>query len=214
MKEYHKIDSIFKRDMEKPTHPFIFGDWAKPEFEFLKNNTWEFTEKIDGTNIRIMFDGNEITFGGKSDNAQIPVTLVKFLQNKFLPMLPKFKEHFCKDENKTQVCFYGEGFGTKIQKGGGNYIPNGVNFYLFDINIGGWWLKREDVIFLGEVFGLILPVIVSYGTIPDAIDIVKKGFKSKFGTADAEGLVLRPTVDLFNRKGERIITKVKHCDFY
>lgn len=29
------------------------------EFDYLKDNTWIFTEKVDGTNIRIMWDGGK-----------------------------------------------------------------------------------------------------------------------------------------------------------
>jgi hypothetical protein len=74
-------------------------------------------------------------------------------------------------------------------------------------------LKREDVAGIAEKLGLLAPVIVGYGTIDEAIQVVKSGFKSAFGTADAEGLVLRPTVELLSRGGERIITKVKARDF-
>jgi len=33
----------------------------------------------------------------------------------------------------------------KIQKGGGNYIADGVDFVLFDVWINGIWLERENV---------------------------------------------------------------------
>jgi hypothetical protein len=207
MKEYHKIDSVFKRDMSNPRHPFIIGDWSEPEFEYLKDNQWEWTEKIDGTNIRVIFDGKEITFGGKSDNAQIPAILVNKLQDIFLPKLDIFKEKFT-----NGVCLYGEGFGAKIQSGG-DYIKDGVDFILFDVLIGDFWLQRENVNEIASSLGLRKVDTVGFGTITEAIELVKKGFNSTIGTAKAEGLVLRPMTELFNRKGERIITKVKTRDF-
>ncbi len=207
MKQYHKIQSIFKRDMSKPNKPFILGEWAEPEFEYLQDNEWEWTEKIDGTNIRVMFDGNEIVFGGKSDNAQIPAQLVKVLQDTFLPKLDLFKEKF-----PDGVCLYGEGFGAKIQSGD-NYIPDGVDFILFDVLIGNYWLSREDVNGIADTLSLRKVHIVGKGTIAEAIELVKSGFRSVIGTADAEGLVIRPTTGLFNRRGERIITKIKCRDF-
>ena len=48
-KEYPKIQSIFKRD--ENTHKFIDGVFSLPEFEYLKDNLWIWTEKIDGRNI-------------------------------------------------------------------------------------------------------------------------------------------------------------------
>ena len=80
--------------MTKPHVPFLLGEWAEPEFGYLQNNQWEFTEKIDGTNIRIMFDGGNIVFKGKTDNAQIPSRLIDKLQNLFLSRKTELKEIF------------------------------------------------------------------------------------------------------------------------
>ena len=208
MNEYHKINSIFMRDMDKPGSPFIAGKYAAAEIEYLKNNRWEWTEKVDGTNIRIMYVGGAVSFGGKTDRAEIPAHLFKKLTETFNN--DNMKQAF----GETDVCLYGEGFGYKIQgKVGIDYLKDKVDFYLFDVRIGDWWLKREDVAGIAEKLGLLAPVVVGYGTIDEAIEVVKRGFKSAFGTADAEGLVLRPTVELLSRGGERIITKVKARDF-
>lgn len=214
MKEYHKINSIFKRDLTKKNKPFIVGDWAEPEFGYLQNNKWEWQEKIDGTNIRVMLNSGEVIFGGRTDNAQIPAHLVTELQNKFLTIERKqlLKEVF--GEEWKDICLYGEGFGYKIQgKVGVDYLKQGVDFTLFDIRIGNWWLKREDVYGIADRLGLSRPAVIGYGTINEAVELVKTGFKSHFGTADAEGLILRPTVELLTRDGDRIITKVKCRDF-
>lgn len=53
-------------------------------------------------------------------------------------------------------------------------------------------------------------------TIDEAEEIVKKGFTSRTSddpTLIAEGLVLRPLVQLFNRRGERIMVKIKYRDY-
>jgi len=207
MKEYHKIQSIFKRDDK--THKFLDGIWALPEFEYLKNNQWEFTEKIDGTNIRVGWDGENITYGGRTDNAQIPTFLLTRLQELFTP--EKLRIAIGAEPIDTMLC--GEGFGAKIQKGGGNYIPNGVDFILFDVLISGWWLRRNDVRGIAESLGIRLVPIVGYGSIGEAIEIVRSGYNSSFGDFNAEGLVLRPTTELFTRHGQRIITKLKTKDF-
>ena len=88
-KEYPKINSIYKRDMSKPNAPFIVGEWSEDAFEYLKDNQWEFTEKVDGTNIRVIFNGTDVMFGGKTDNAQIPSHLYNKLNELFgtLPMI-------------------------------------------------------------------------------------------------------------------------------
>lgn len=55
--EYHKINSIYKRD--EKTKEFT-NEFSLPEFEYLKHNLWEFTEKIDGTNVRIIWENGEL----------------------------------------------------------------------------------------------------------------------------------------------------------
>ena len=35
--------------------------------ELLKDCIWEFTEKIDGTNLRLNWDGHDMAYGGRKD---------------------------------------------------------------------------------------------------------------------------------------------------
>lgn len=210
MKEYHKIQTVYKRDPETKFKTLLEGQYSLPEFEYLKDNTWVFTEKVDGTNIRVMIDGEKITFGGKTDNAQIPSFLITYLNNKFMTIgqREKIKETF-----DCPVCLYGEGYGAKIQKGGGNYKSDGVSFVLFDIKIGEWWLQRKDVEDVANKLGLEVVPIIGQGSLQLAIEIVRAGYKSEWGDFSAEGLVMRPAVELKSRSGERMITKVKAKDF-
>lgn len=46
MRNYPKINSIYKRDFE--TGAFIEGEFSQDEFEYLKDNIWVCTEKMDG----------------------------------------------------------------------------------------------------------------------------------------------------------------------
>jgi hypothetical protein len=92
-----------------------------------------------------------------------------------------------------------------------------VGFILFDIRIGAWWLRRADCEALAQQLGIPIVPVVGYGTLQEAVDFVKKGFKSTIAENkdyDAEGLVLKPAVDLLARSGQRIVTKIKHCDFF
>jgi len=211
--KYHKILSLFKRNMAGDKK-FIIGDWSTPELKYLKDNQWVFTEKIDGTNIRIMWDGKEVVFGGRSDNAQLPVPLTMKLDELFKRMEPrqKFAEIFPL-EPELDVIFYGEGYGAKIQKGGGNYIPDGVDFVLFDVAINGLYLERHNVEDIANKFGIKIVPIIGHGTLEEAIEMTKKGFKSQWGDFTAEGIVARPKTEMRTRRGDRIITKVKYRDF-
>lgn len=182
-----------------------------PEFEYLKDNQWLFTEKVNGTNIRIGWDGEKIEIGGRTDKANIPV----FLLDKLLEIF-KNEDLFLKvfgDDPSLEVCLYGEGYGAKIQGGGGNYKPDGVDFALFDVRINGWFLVREDVEKIAERLDLKTVPVIGKGTLTEAINKTKNGFTSAWGNFLAEGIVARPEVELKTRRGDRIIVKLKTKDF-
>lgn len=210
MKEYHKIKTLWKREDTKP-HDMIVGEFALPEFELLKDLDWTATEKVDGTNIRIMWDGNKVSYGGKTDNAQIPAPLIKRLIELFGGEAneQKFEEVFGKDP----ACLYGEGFGAKIQKGGGNYFPDKVDFVLFDVKVGDSWLERENIEDVAKKLDIPVVPIVASGNLQFLSNLAGKGFNSQWGDFMAEGIVAKPSIELRNRKGERIITKLKYKDF-
>lgn len=219
MAEYQKIQTLFKRDERNIIIPDQF---TYPEFDVLKDLKWECTEKIDGTNIRIELessgnpeDGIIMSFKGRTDKAVIPEHLLTKLNWLF------DREHLMEVLNitdETQDCnitLYGEGYGAKIQKGG-NYISNDVNFILFDVKIGKWWLDRESIKDIANKLGISAVPLMGYMTIPEAIEYVKKGFKSTIAENkdyDAEGLVLKAPCGLLKRDGERLITKIKTVDF-
>lgn len=214
MDQYHKIQTVFKRD--EATKHIIEGDYSMPEFDYLKDNDWVFTEKVDGTNVRVGWNGKAIIFGGKTDDAQMPVFLMQKLQEMFdtTPKRQVFKTIFNLNEETADVCLYGEGYGKKIQAAGNLYKPDGtVDFVLFDIKIGEWWLERSNVEDIASKLGVKVVPIIGQGTLKDAIEMTRKGFKSQWGDFDAEGIVARPSVELVARSGDRIITKIKHRDF-
>jgi ATP-dependent RNA circularization protein (DNA/RNA ligase family) len=196
MNKYPKINSIFKRD----DNGKFTAEYSCAEFEYLEDNQWEFTEKIDGTNIRIAYEDGKLCIGGRTDNAQIPA----FLFSKLTELFADFAEE--------GMTLYGEGYGAKIQKGEG-YIPDDVGFILFDVQVGKWWLKREDVETIAQTYNIPVVPVIGKGTLGDAVAWCHVSFTSRVGNRDAEGIVLRPVVPLLARSGERIITKVKVRDF-
>ena len=207
MKEYHKIQTVYKRDPATKFKTLLDGEFSLPEFEYLKDNEWVFTEKVDGTNIRVHFDGETITFGGRTERASIPAPLVARLNALFLHQLDLFYREF-----PDGVTLYGEGYGAKIQKGGGNYCAH-QDFVLFDVKVGAWWLQREDVESIAELLGVSAVPIIGAGPLIQMINWAERGFCSKWGDFPAEGIVARPATELQTRGGERIITKIKCKDF-
>lgn len=212
MEEYVKINTLFKRDMANKGR-IIESEWASPEFKYLKDNEWSFTEKVDGTNIRISAafyeDGRkELRFGGRTDAAQIPATLLDALNAAVT--FDKFQGAF-EGQDLVPITLYGEGYGGKIQSGG-NYRKE-PGFILFDVQAGPWWLQREDVEDVAKKLGIDVVPLVGSGTLVDAIKLVRDGMKSTWGDFPSEGLVMRPKVELKTRSGSRIIAKIKHRDF-
>ena len=207
MKEYNKIYSPFIRD--EVTNKLKKGEWSRPEFDYLQDKKWIGTEKIDGTNIRIMWNGKDVTIGGKTDAAQLPSDLVTVLQQQFmtLPQRQKFAEKFA----DKQVCFYGEGYGAGIQKGGA--YRKDKAFILFDVMIDGCWLNIGNVKGIAESFGIDLVPTIIEGTLSELITYVESKPNSTFGDFVLEGIVARPEMVLLNNRGERLITKIKVKDF-
>lgn len=208
MTKYPKIQTVFKRDMSNKGR-IIEGEFALNEFEYLKDNKWLFTEKVDGTNIRIEWRrGCKLNIGGRTDNAQIPA----FLYSKLQEILPV--EKFESQIDKTDVlCLYGEGFGARIQKGGDKYCPDDVGFVLFDVLVDEWWLQREVVAEIALSLNIPIVPIRGSGKLLGGVELVRRGLLSTWGAFPAEGLVMRPLVELQRRNGERILAKIKHKDF-
>ena len=217
--DYQKINTLFKRDSNNVIMP---DEWADPMFEYLSNTKWEATEKVDGTNIRVIVtpptaDGAPVgvAFRGRTDAAQIPGHLLKRLEELF--PVDKMTEQFNPAERplKDTIVLYGEGYGEKIQSGG-RYTNGGADFILFDVRVGDWWLLRDKVEGIAAVLGIKAVPLVGYMTIPEAIEYVRRGFTSQVAadpTLPAEGLVLKTPMGLLDRTGHRIVAKVKTVDF-
>lgn len=209
MKEYHKIETLFNRD--EKTKKLIQGSYRNDTFEYLKDNIWQFTEKVDGTNIRIYWDGHRVSFGGRTDNAQIPAHLINRLNDLFGGETNEqlFEQKF----GECEVELFGEGYGIKIQNGG--LYRDDVDFILFDVMINGNYQPRESVEDIAKYFGIDIVPIVLEGTLQDGVDYVlnnRKSIVAKNG-AEIEGVVGRPKMELNDRTGKRVIVKIKYRDF-
>lgn len=206
MREYPKIPGPYKRHAEGlHRNEVIIGEWSDPVFEYLQDREWVFTEKVDGTNIRVHWDGHTVTFGGRTDRAQIPTKLFERLVELFPEEL--FEQTF----QDSEVTLYGEGYGAGIQKGG-VYSPK-QDFILFDVRIGNWWLLRADVEEIAIKLGIDIVPIMMISTLNRAIDVVREGLMSNWGNFPAEGLVGTTAPGLLDRSGHRIIVKIKAVDF-
>jgi RNA ligase len=213
MSEYHKIETLYVRD--EKTHKVDPSQLKNRTYSLIKS--WLFTEKIDGTNIRVIWEPATISeesppemlrFAGKSDNAQIHPDLINWMRENV--SIEKLRGIF---PSMTAVI-YGEGYGAGIQKGG-LYSPI-KKLIVFDVLVDGkWWLSWENTCDVAGKLGLDVVPFLGEMTLEEATAMVRTGFPSRLndGQMRAEGLVGRTAEALFDKKGHRLIVKLKTKDF-
>lgn len=243
---YQKINTIFMRDAKNvimPYEPFVKPEfeylrglkWRGEEkvdgtnmrIEVTKEEVWDDPMEpsvLEGVkfNVRI---------AGKTDNAQIPKNLLKHIQEKypnekvfaalglkeFIPV-DEWEEHKWNsyEDIPNIYTIYGEGYGEGIQSGGW-YIKGGNEFIVFDVKVNNIYLKTDARDEIATKLGAPIVPLKGYFTLDEAIDYVRKGFRSEVAENPdakmAEGLVLRTDLGLRDRMGERLIVKVKYEDF-
>jgi len=227
--EYPKIDTLYDRDGKR------FVDvkrlrLRRPEFGMIKR--WSLTEKIHGMNTRItLFDNGEVVYGGKTDEAKMPSELLEYLKKIFTS--EKMKSTFWLPNRRIpkSATMYGEGYGPGIVPGSGIYRSD-VAFRLFDCLIidedNNWWLERYSLEDIARKLGIKCVTLLGViNFLPHSVDeirqifidhrnrmvIVEDGGQVEFAS-EGEGVVAKTYPELlFNRKGERIIWKLKIKDF-
>lgn len=243
---YQKINTIFMRDAKNvimPYEPFVEPEfeylrslkWRGEEkidgtsmrIEVTKNKIWD--DPSEGSRVEgVSFT---VRIAGKTDNAQIPPKLLVHMKEKytdekvlaslglkkFIPVEEWESEHNWLEYEQIPNIYtiYGEGYGIGIQKGG-NYIKDGNEFIVFDVKVNDIYLKTEARDEIATKLGAPIVPFIGYFTLDEAIDYVRKGFKSTIAENKdymAEGLVLRTDLGLRNRMGKRLIVKVKYEDF-
>jgi len=225
--EYSKIQSLYKRDgiefdengkfksKSKDVNPLKIGDYSEPEFGNIRN--WQVDEKIDGTNIRIIFkkdeNGNDILLiKGRTEKSSIPKELLLFLHSKFTIEL--LSKAFRTPENSPDyVILFGEGYGGKIQKGS-NYRKD-YGFCMFDIFVSGWWLKKEDIEAIGKQLDIEVAPTLGIMKEEEILEFVKSHPKSKIAQKEyeMEGIVARPFPPMNFRNNKPIKFKLRCGDF-
>ena len=244
---YQKINTIFMRDANNVIMPYdSFTEpefeylrnlkWRGEEkldgtnmrIEVIKVPVWD--GGIEGSTINgVKFNAR---IAGKTDNAQIPKNLLKHMQEKypnekvlaalglkeFIPVDEWENEHnwLTYEQIPNIYTIYGEGYGEGIQSGGW-YIKGGNEFIVFDVKVNDIYLKTDARDEIATKLGAPIVPLIGYFTLDEAIDFVRKGFRSVVAENPevkmAEGLVLRTDLGLRNRMGKRLIVKVKYEDF-
>lgn len=163
----------------------------------------------------------DVIFNGLGIKEFIPVS--EFFEHNWLALDEKSKEAI-PDINRVPKMYtiYGEGYGVKIQACGSQYLKDSNKVIGFDVKVTSnngdeLYLLNKNRDEIMNKMGMPIVPTIGYFTIQEAIDYVKRGFVSHVAENNkafiAEGLVCKSPVGLKNRQGQRIIFKVKTCDW-
>lgn len=231
--KYPKIDGLFKRGDGKRgpgTGKLMLDTYRNPLVTYMKY--WDCYEKIDGMNMRVIFKWESLlkclylSFKGRTDKAEVPKELLEYMRKVFT--LEKIRLQFpyvLNPEEEVEVTLYGEGYGPGIQKGGGRYC-NSKRFRLFDVKVNDTWLNQDAVKEIAKNLGIKTAPYLGRMTLDGIIAEVRRGFISKVAMQEsefipttpffreAEGIVARTKEPLFDKRGKRVIFKLKTTDFH
>ena len=234
-REYPKIETVFNRDKDT----FRVTDELR-DSSFGQFKTWLVTEKIDGTNIRVSLEPElpsvdsgtvgsawetvrrngpwVVRFYARTDAGQIPPFLLEYLEATFT--LDRMEAVWRGDPPYSMVL-YGEGYGERIQKGGGNY-RQGVSFRLFDVLVADRsWLDWTNVVDVASRLGIPYVPCDGTQTLEQIVKMVKEGgpqstvaYEENRGKEImAEGVVARSEPYLYDRHGRPLRFKLKNIDY-
>ena len=203
---FPKIQSPYKRN---ETGVFI-PEFSLQVFSYLLDNIWLIYEKIDGFNVRVIWDGENVHFNGKSDNTAFTVAQLDYLGSIFKPNL------FAQFE---PCVVYGELVGPKCN--GNLYKLQSHEFVLFDCyrSLNLTWQNTDFLEELCKIFKIRRSPCIAVMTLRQCSQhffdgTLNEAYKTStmFAGKPSEGFILRPECELLTQYNERVITKLKFRD--
>lgn len=214
--KYPSIETVWERD--KATNKLIVGALREPVNHVV--GLWHISEKIDGTNIRVIYTPTERIIGGRTDAATLNVDVIRAVADA-VPSHATTLEYLLngKDVKDTFLfTIYGEAYGPGIQKNGARYSEF-KRFAAFDVRFGdaGWWADIDERD--GILKGLDVPIVPTFGyvtSIPytrqQLLSLAPRSVVAYNHTRDddveVEGIVARPKVTINDKHGNRVIWKL------
>lgn len=192
---------------ENPVQKKIYRE---PELEYLAKNLWAYKRKLNGENMRVLWDGEQAIWNGKTNDFKTDAETINYMNSIFQEEI--FEEKFGREK---RVLLFGERMAPNSQ---GNELGlKKMEFVLFDVRIGDTWLAPENIRAIAKYFDIRTCYDFMsledrkknhIDTLENLIDKVSNG-KLK----DWEGIVVSPATGLCNRKGERLICKIKNHEY-
>ena len=207
---FPKISAPFGRATPKDRLVDI-SIFAKPWVQMFYDNNIKMygSEKVDGTSVGIVWNGERISFVGHTDKSQFAPRYLEYLNKIF--GTSEFESVIEEIFGDKAVTIYGEGISKDYNV---HYGYADGNFIMYDIqNENGTFHNRESVIEIAKKLDLIYPH-EEMMTIKEAIEYVKTRPQSWLNSDyKLEGLVLRSPTELYSNDGSRVICKIKVKDF-
>ena len=214
-KQYPKINTLWKRNTENKW-VIIPGEFSDDKFKGEKK--WHLTEKIDGTNIRVIWEPekDKIIFRGRKQRSQIPPKLEDALTETFSPKKELFSELF----GEHRVILFGEGFGGYISGGtiSGEKYHQKCGFILFDVWENDEWYPWDRVKKTSQNFDILHVPSFGVHSLEQSIAMVKSDMRegrlsSHFGDFPPEGVVATIQPLKYFENGDPIRWKLKTRDY-
>ena len=211
---YSKIDGTNSKIAYFPsTGKIMVG--GKTDKASSQAGQFEFLQKIADRilpSLKEMYPSECAVFTPKKDDSN---KICYYSADPEKPFVMKAGKAFVELE-EVPVYIYGEYYGKGIQKCGARYRDDN-DFVVFDIQQQGWWLPKEMRDSICQKLDLHQVPFIGYLTLEEAEEMVTKGFptyeNAKDKTLIEEGIVARPKIPFKDAKGNRVIVKIKHCDY-
>lgn len=177
--------------------------------KFLSEVDWTYKRKLDGENQRVMWNGEQAVWNGKSDKYVCPAEWEDYMNETFIEEI--FEEKFGRERT---VYLFGERMGKKVQTNELNL--DHTEFILFDVVVNGIFLGQDAINEIAHAFGIHSCFDFMQGSdmmYADTLErLIERCADGEF--KDWEGIVATPQVELCDSRGSRIVTKIKTCDYY
>lgn len=178
------------------------------EFPELENEKFWLFEKIDGANIQLYFEPNQVFKVGKRSgfiNEQEKFYGIWDVLKKYEQQIKDIQTRVDKD---GPITLYGEIFGEGVQKRIKYFDYKDLIF--FDVlECGKFWDAKPANDLLVD-FGLpVVPSVQSIQGLSNALNI-SADIRSKINpSVEAEGLIAKPDREFVNKLNQRLIFKIK-----
>ena len=172
--EYPKIHNVYKFDESNKEFTRTFYD---AEVEYLKDLKRLATEKYDGMNIRVYYDGYSVSWYGRGSRSKLPDEVNDLLKKYFVDTTIIFEQHF----GDCEVELFLECYGGKINgsKKRGRYGGIDETLIGLDVMINQVFLDRTKIDSIFEIFGIKSVQLIEFNNLEETMKYVEnKSFRS------------------------------------